>query len=182
MTHIEELQLIQELSKDVKGDETSKLQKEIIAMELSLGILKKSRNDDHNKYEKKKAEKGYIWRSGRDIKSGKNYAEKILKSHKRNLRKSKKKKQLKKSVSASTSSLPSFPSLSSTKCHSIAIQSDLTQQQKQQNMINNFFHASNDQKDDESCNLIEKNTKKSCYHCFSLSFQNDMVTIEADGQ
>eukprot|EP00486_Rosalina_sp_Unknown_P005282 CAMPEP_0201571132 /NCGR_PEP_ID=MMETSP0190_2-20130828/13753_1 /ASSEMBLY_ACC=CAM_ASM_000263 /TAXON_ID=37353 /ORGANISM="Rosalina sp." /LENGTH=82 /DNA_ID=CAMNT_0047995453 /DNA_START=18 /DNA_END=263 /DNA_ORIENTATION=- len=82
MTHIEELQLLEEFSQNLDGDETTKLEKEIIAMEMSLGILKRSMKEDQAKHEKKKASKGYIWKSGREInkktKTDKNYADKIL--------------------------------------------------------------------------------------------------------
>eukprot|EP01084_Bolivina_argentea_P040367 74604_1 len=179
MTHIEELQLIQEFSQNLKGDETTKLEKEIIAMELSLGILKKAKNDDINKYKKKKAEKGYIWRSGRNLKSEKNYAEKILKSHKRNLKKKRQKKVINKSKTQCKSSSTSS---ASTVSHSIAIQSDLNTQQKQQNMINNFFNATNDQKDDESCDVVEQiKVKRCCYHCLSL-FILDTRSVEENGK
>ena len=149
MTHIEELQMIQEFSQNVKGDETMRLQKEIIAMEMSLGIIKRSQKEEMTEHERKKSVKGYIWKSGRGIESKKNYADKILKSHQQNRKKKKMKKgKMAKKKHASTSSIGT----TSTTSTSVAIQSD----------------TPNASRVESICDFIPRQIKKCCYHCFTL--------------
>merc|ERR1712228_329812 len=145
MTHIEELQLIKEFSQNVKGDETMKLEKEIIAMEMSLGIIKRSQKEELEQHERKKSVKGYIWKSGRGIDSKKNYAEKVLTSHQQ---KKTKKKMKKAKIQKKQSSVLST---------SIAIQSDIPNESKSEEIQN-----------DNICDSVPVQIKKCCYHCFTF--------------
>merc|ERR1712107_709885 len=97
---------------------------------MSLGIIKKSKKEEIALHERKKANNGYIWKSGRDINlKKKNYADKILKSHQQNKKKKKKKERNEKKDKMSRQS-------SSLMTHSIAIQSEPTniEEEKEENV------------------------------------------------
>merc|ERR1712129_76062 len=85
----------------------NKLEKEIIAMEMSLGIIKRSKKEEIATHQRKKANKGYIWKSGRDINSKnekkRNYADKILKSHEQKKKTKRKKDKIIKQTSSNHS-------------------------------------------------------------------------------
>jgi len=104
MSKIDELELLRAISSDInEGDEATKLQKEILAMEMSLGIVKQSIQEDLAAHEKRKAQKGYLWKGAKGMNTDKgNYAERVLSSHKRKLKKKKKKQKKKQNTKIST--------------------------------------------------------------------------------
>merc|ERR1712129_268065 len=135
----------------------NKLEKEIIAMEMSLGIIKRSKKEEIAKHQRKKANKGYIWKSGRDIESKnkkkRNYADKILKSHEQ-----KKKKKKDKIIKQPSSN------------HSIAIQSEqpiATQKEEEK-------------EESVPISIQTSQIKKCCYHCFKLFILDNNSTHNED--
>lgn len=89
----------------------------------------------------------------------------------------KKKAKRKKKLNAKKNDIQ-YKSCSALVSSSIAIQSDLKTQKKQQNMIDDFFNPSIDHKeqdlDEFAMNTTKQETKKCCYHCYTL-FILDMV-------
>eukprot|EP00484_Ammonia_sp_Unknown_P028003 CAMPEP_0197046532 /NCGR_PEP_ID=MMETSP1384-20130603/22240_1 /TAXON_ID=29189 /ORGANISM="Ammonia sp." /LENGTH=254 /DNA_ID=CAMNT_0042478349 /DNA_START=119 /DNA_END=883 /DNA_ORIENTATION=+ len=194
MTHLEELELLEEFAQNVDGDETTKLEKQIIAMEMSLGILKQSIQNDTEKHEKRKSSNGYIWKSARDMKSERNYAQHILDSHKRSQQQ--KKKKHKKHRKKSEQNLNKCMTDSATSGHtstaqhaSISVQADGTKQSQpiQHDPINDFFNASNDHKEEENSAHFRQaqrsepeKSRKCCYHCYALFMPNAETVQEED--
>ena len=139
--------------------------------------------------EKRKKEKGYIWKGAKGIDSTKgNYAERVLTSHKRKLKKKKKRKQKGKgSTSAlapsATSATPSEsavslpPSTHDLCCSSKALQAAFIKSPHGA-QIHEAFAEHKDQEQVDTSNKISikraRSIKKACYHCLCLVNTNEV--------
>eukprot|EP00485_Elphidium_margaritaceum_P010471 CAMPEP_0202704450 /NCGR_PEP_ID=MMETSP1385-20130828/17122_1 /ASSEMBLY_ACC=CAM_ASM_000861 /TAXON_ID=933848 /ORGANISM="Elphidium margaritaceum" /LENGTH=226 /DNA_ID=CAMNT_0049362475 /DNA_START=34 /DNA_END=714 /DNA_ORIENTATION=- len=157
MAHIEQLESLQKRRIKNDGDSTTKLEQEIVAMEMSLNILKRAATNHANEQENLKRSKGYIWKGARDTKSSQNYAEHVLDAHQRRMKKRRNKNKIK---------LDNCDR--EEKCASESIPKPL-------HVIDDFFAAENDVLDhdhrrDLTANVQTESScvKKCCYHCYKL--------------